>query len=104
MPLDLTGIQTPGTISVSFVLGYMTKGQAPSLRRTRPGRATSTDGKTTVTQASADTGGKSTLIADGEYLYTFGNKVPAGFDATATHRVGDVRQPQPDRIRPRHVL
>jgi OmcA/MtrC family decaheme c-type cytochrome len=86
--LDLAGVQTPGTIGVSFLLAYMPKGQTQFVTyatRTR----TSTDGKTTVTQASADSGGKSVQVADGEYIYTFGNKVPAAaFDATATHRIG----------------
>lgn len=85
--LDLSGVQTPGTINVSFLLAYIPKGQTQYqtyATRTR----TSTDGKTTVTQASADSGGKSVQVGDGEYLYTFGNKVPTTFDTTATHRVG----------------
>ena len=86
LPLDLAGIQTPGTIAVSFVSGHMTKGSTQFTTYATRSR-TNTDGKTTVTQASADSGGKSTPIAEGEYLYTFGNKVPAGFDATVTHRL-----------------
>ena len=86
LPLDFAGIQTPGTIAVSFVLAHMTKGSTQFTTYATRSR-TSTDGKTTVTQASADSGGKSTPIAEGEYLYTFGNKVPAGSDATVTHRL-----------------
>jgi OmcA/MtrC family decaheme c-type cytochrome len=85
--LDLSGVQTPGTISVSFVLASIPKGQTQYVTYATRSR-TSTDGKNTVSQASADSGGKSVQITDGEYLYTFGNKVPAGFDATATHRIG----------------
>jgi len=85
--LDLAGVQTPGTISVSFVLAYMPKG-GPEFRTYATRSRASTDGKTTVTQASADSGGKSVQVADGEYVYTFGNKAPAGWDASATHRVG----------------
>ena len=82
----MPGIQTPGTIVRQLRLGAHDERQTQFTTYATRSR-TSTDGKMTVTQASADSGGKSTQIADGEYLYTFGNKVPAGFDATATHRV-----------------
>ncbi len=85
--LDLAGIQTPGTVTVSFVLAYLPKDKTQFVTYATRSRA-STDGKVTVTQASADSGGKSVQVGDGEYIYTFGNKVPSGFDATATHRVG----------------
>ena len=85
--LDLTGVQTPGAVSVSFVLAYIPKGQTQFLTYATRSR-TSADGKTTISVASADSGGKSQQVADGEYVYTFGNKVPANFDAAATHRVG----------------
>jgi OmcA/MtrC family decaheme c-type cytochrome len=49
---------------------------------------TSTDGKNTVTQATSDSGGTYAQVADGEYVYTFGTKIPTSFDTTATHRVG----------------
>jgi len=85
--LDIAGIQTPGPVTPSFVLAYIPKGQTQYVTYAIRAR-TSADGKNTTNVAAADTGGKSTQIAPGEYLYTFGNKVPAGFDATATHRVG----------------
>ena len=39
-------------------------------------------------QATSDSGGTYTQVADGEYVYTYGTKIPTNFDATATHRVG----------------
>jgi OmcA/MtrC family decaheme c-type cytochrome len=84
--LDLAGIQTPGAITLSFLLASIPKGQKQYVTyatRTR----TSADGKNTVTVATTDSGGKSVQIADGEYLYTFGNKAPGNFDPTATHRI-----------------
>jgi len=85
--LDLAGIQTPGAVSLSFLLAYIPQGQKQYVTYATRSR-TSADGKNTVTVATADTGGKSVQIADGEYLYTFGTKAPATYDASATHRVG----------------
>ena len=39
-------------------------------------------------QATGDTGGTYTKVADGEYIYTFGGKLPAGYDQTVTNTVG----------------
>ena len=85
--LDLAGVQTPGPISASFVLAYIPKGQTQYVTYATRLR-TSADGKTTTNVAAADTGGKSTQVNPGEYVYTFGNKVPSSWDPTATHRVG----------------
>jgi OmcA/MtrC family decaheme c-type cytochrome len=86
--LDLTGVQTPGAVAVSFILAYMPKGQTQFQTYATRAR-TSADGKNTTQVATADTGGNSKQVGNGEYLYTFGNKVPSsGYDPTATHRVG----------------
>jgi OmcA/MtrC family decaheme c-type cytochrome len=85
--LDLAGVQTPGPVSASFVLAYIPKGQSQYVTYATRAR-TSADGKNTTNVATADSGGKNTQVTPGEYLYTFGNKVPSGWDATATHRVG----------------
>jgi len=39
------------------------------------------------TQAAGDSGGTLTTVAVGEYIYTFKNKAPAGFDPTLTNRI-----------------
>jgi OmcA/MtrC family decaheme c-type cytochrome len=83
-PLDLQGIQTPGTLSVRYVAAYIPKGETQYVTyNTR----TSTSGGVTVTQATGDTTGTVTTVALGEYIYKFGLKAPATFDATASHRV-----------------
>jgi OmcA/MtrC family decaheme c-type cytochrome len=86
LPLDLSGIYTPGPISLSFLAAYIPKGQeqyTSYIVRT----ATAPNG-TTAIQAAADSGGSTQIVAIGEYIYTYGKKAPANFDGTLTHRVG----------------
>jgi OmcA/MtrC family decaheme c-type cytochrome len=85
--LDRLGVTTPGAISTSFLIGSIPKGQSQFNSYATRSR-TSTDGKTSVIQATSDSGGTYAQVADGEYVYTYGTKIPASFDATATHRVG----------------
>ena len=85
--LDRTGVVTPGTISSSFLIAYVPKGQEQfSSYVTRT--ATAAVGGATATQAAADSGGTYQTVATGEYIYTFSTKAPAGFDTTASHRIG----------------
>lgn len=87
LPLDQSGVQTPGAVGVSFIAGYVPKGQNQFLTYTTRSR-TSVDGKSTATQAAVDSGGTTKQVAEGEYLYTFKTKAAAGWDASATHRIG----------------
>ena len=85
-PLDRSGVTTPGPISLSFLAAYISKGQeqyTSYIVRT----ATAPSGAK-ATQAAADSGGTTQTVATGEYVYTFSTKAPAGFDASATHRIG----------------
>jgi OmcA/MtrC family decaheme c-type cytochrome len=69
------------------VLGTIPAGQKQYTSYfTRP----ETDPKTgtKANQATYDSGGTYTALADGEYVYTLKGKVPAGFDRHATHSVG----------------
>jgi len=87
-PLDRTGVTTPGVVSLSFVIGYIPKGQEQySSYIVRPVASTTGNG-VTATQAAADSGGTTQTAATGEYIYTFATKAPTDFDATATHRAG----------------
>jgi len=87
LALDIAGIQTPGTISRSLLAAYIPKGQAEYVSySTRV--STAVTGGATAIQASADSGGATQTVAVGEYIYTFKTKAPAGFDATATNRIG----------------
>jgi hypothetical protein len=86
-PLDRLGVTTPGTISTSFLIASIPKGQtqfASYITRT----VTAITGGATATQATTDSGGTYTTIATGEYTYTFATKLPTSFDQTATHRLG----------------
>ncbi|MBL8240796.1 MAG: OmcA/MtrC family decaheme c-type cytochrome [Bryobacterales bacterium] len=86
LPLDRLGITTPGTIGASFILATIPKGE--TLYRSYTTRVqTSPITRVAATQAGADTGGSWAQVADGEYVYTFGTKAPAGYDRTATHTV-----------------
>ena len=87
LPLDRLGVTTPGTVSVSFVVGAIPKGQSQYTSYiTR--QVTSADGKTTATQVTTDSGGTYVANADNSYTYTFHTKAPAGYDPTITHTIG----------------
>ncbi len=87
LPLDITGVQTPGIISPRFLVAYIPKGQS-QFASYIVNTVTAVKGGATATQAAGDSGGTTTTVAVGEYVYTFKNKAPATFDPTATHRVG----------------
>ncbi len=87
LPLDRQDVTTPGTVATSFVAAYIPRGQEDYVAyTTRP--QTSPITGVTATQAAADTGGRYQQVGDGEYVYTFGTKAPAGFDTAATHSIG----------------
>ena len=89
VPLEREGINTPGPVSTSFVLAVLPNdGSYYRAYTTRLKTSTypPTAGKR-ARQASADTGGSHVKVADGEYIYTFGTKLPAGYDRTATHAI-----------------
>jgi OmcA/MtrC family decaheme c-type cytochrome len=90
VPLDREGILTPGAVSSSFVLARIPRdGRFYQAYTTRVKRSTwpATVGKT-ATQAAADTGGSYVKIADGEYDYLFGTRLPSGYERNVTHTVG----------------
>ncbi len=86
LPLDSAGVNTPGTISTSFVAAYIPNGQEQyTAYTTRPATGTVI---ASTNQPGADSGGTVTALGNGAYQYVFGTKAPAGFDATATHTIG----------------
>jgi OmcA/MtrC family decaheme c-type cytochrome len=90
LPLDRDGVFTPGNVATSFVISRIPKGgRFYQAYTTRLKRSTfpATAGKT-ARQAAADTGGRYVKIADGEYDYVFGTRLPAGYERNATHTVG----------------
>jgi OmcA/MtrC family decaheme c-type cytochrome len=90
VPLDRSGTTTPGAISTSFVLARIPKGgrfyQAYTTRLKTSNYAP-TVGKI-ARQASNDTGGRFVTIAEGEYDYVFGTRLPADYQRNATHTIG----------------
>ncbi|MFN7936009.1 MAG: OmcA/MtrC family decaheme c-type cytochrome [Bryobacteraceae bacterium] len=86
VPLDRDGITSPGVISLSFVAAYIPKDGTQYTAYTVRTQTSPINGRSAV-QASADTGGTYTRIAEGEYTYTFGTKLPASADRTATHSI-----------------
>jgi OmcA/MtrC family decaheme c-type cytochrome len=88
VPLDRNGITTPGPVSMSFIAAYIPAGQKEYVAYTTTvANATITNNPPQV-QAANDSGGTFTNNADGDYIYTFKTKAPAGFDATVTHSIG----------------
>jgi OmcA/MtrC family decaheme c-type cytochrome len=86
LPLDRLGVYTPGAISVSFVAAYIPKGASQYVSYTTRAQTSPITGVTAV-QASGDSGGSFEQISEGEYQYTFGTKLPASYDKTATHTI-----------------
>ena len=86
LPLDQAGVLTPGAVSPRFIMAYIPKGQEQYVSYT-VSTATAVVGGATGTQATTDSGGTTTTVATGEYIYTFKTKAPTGWDPTATHRI-----------------
>jgi OmcA/MtrC family decaheme c-type cytochrome len=92
LTLDRLGVNTPGAVSVSFVIGAIPQGAA----KVGSGQyisyithvVTAATGTATATQPTSDSGGTYVANADGSYTYTYGTKAPAGFDPTITTTIG----------------
>jgi OmcA/MtrC family decaheme c-type cytochrome len=87
LPLDRTGVDTPGVVSTSFIVATIPAGQTQYTSYTTRQQTSPING-VTATQAGADTNGVYVKTADGEYQYTFGTKAPSTIDRTATHTIG----------------
>lgn len=89
LPLDRDGITTPGNVSTSFVLAKIPANSdyyQAYTTRTKTSTWPATVGKKSK-QASSDSGGRYEKMADGEYMYTFGYKLPADAEKTTTHTI-----------------
>jgi OmcA/MtrC family decaheme c-type cytochrome len=87
--LDRLGVTTPGTVSSSFVISRIPKASKwhqTYTKRTKTSTYAPTAGKT-ARQSAADSGGSYQTIAEGEYVYTFGTKLPASYEKDATHTI-----------------
>ena len=86
LPLDATGVTTPGTVAISLVAAVLPNNQ--TLYTSYTTRVSAGTLLPAAIQAAADSGGVTTQIAPGQYQYVFKTKAPAGFDQTATHTIG----------------
>jgi OmcA/MtrC family decaheme c-type cytochrome len=86
LPLDRTGVNTPGPVSTTWVAGFIPKGQTDNISLiARPATGTVSG---TVNQPATDAGGAYTQTGDGRYTYRYGTKAPSGFDRTQTVTIG----------------
>jgi OmcA/MtrC family decaheme c-type cytochrome len=87
LPLDASGVNTPGAVALTFFAAYIPKGQAQYVSYTT---ATATGAVLgTVTRPTFETsGGTTTSLGNGQYTYLMKTKAPAGFDATVTTTIG----------------
>src|ERR1039458_5526850 len=81
-PLDRTGVLTPGTIEVDFILAQWNASNYEYINLT-----TSSFGPGLVYPLH-DTGGTWTDVTVGDSKYTFATKLPATFDVTQTVSLG----------------
>lgn len=84
-PLDRAGIDPPGAITASFLVAHIPANATQYVsyitrQRTVSGR--------TVTQATGESNGVWASLGNGEYTYTFSNKLPASYDKSLTHTIG----------------
>jgi OmcA/MtrC family decaheme c-type cytochrome len=87
LPLDRTGVFTPGPVTTSFLVASIPAGQTQFVSYITRLEKDATTGAT-ATQATSDSGGVYTSLADGKYRYTFHTKAPASYEQNATHRIG----------------
>lgn len=86
LPLELTGVNTPGTISVSYMASYIPPGGTEYIPITTRAATGTVSGA--IRQAGADTGGRLTNTGDGQYTYVFATRMPAAVDPASTVSVG----------------
>jgi hypothetical protein len=87
LPLDRSGVMTPGPVSTSFILSYIPAFEESYVAYTTRVQ-TSPITNESATQASTDSGGSYTDLGDGTYMYKFGTEVPTNYDMDVTHTMG----------------
>ena len=86
-PLDRLGVDTPGALSISFILAwYDAQNIQYTAYTTRP--QTSPITHVTEVQASTDSGGTWTDLGIGHARYRFGTVLPVGYPAALTNTLG----------------
>jgi OmcA/MtrC family decaheme c-type cytochrome len=85
LPLDTAGVNTPGTISLSFLAAAIPQGQEQYVSYIT--RAATGAVAASTQQPTSDSGGTTVEVAPGQYTYTYKTKA-TGFDPTATNTIG----------------
>jgi OmcA/MtrC family decaheme c-type cytochrome len=85
-PLDVNGVQTPGPISASFLLGVIPQGETQYVSYINRTVTSSITGDTAVQPTSES--GPLVMLEDGIYQYTLSTQLPDDDDPDATHTVG----------------
>jgi OmcA/MtrC family decaheme c-type cytochrome len=86
LPLDLTGVNTAGVISPSYMASYIPAGGSDYAAVTSRSATGTVSGS--VLQPGVDSGGQLTKTADGAYQYVFATRLPAAVDRASTVTVG----------------
>ena len=85
--LDRLGNETPGPVGTNFVIARIPKGETKYVSYlTRIDGPSSTSGRR-ETQATGENNGTWTPKGNGDYTYTFRNRLPSGYDRTVTHTI-----------------
>ena len=87
LPLDRTGVFTPGPVSTSFVLSYIPALEEAYVAYTTRIQTSPITGNS-AEQASSDSGGSYTELSIGTYKYKFGTVLPEDYQTDATTTVG----------------
>jgi len=86
LPLDASGVTTPGTITLGYIAAVLPNDQEEYTAYTT--HANSGPAVASTNQPGPDSGGVVTNTGPGQYQYVFNTKAAAGFDKTATHTIG----------------
>ncbi len=86
-PIDRAGIQTPGAVSLSYILSWYDAERRDYVAYTVRTQNSPITGDSAV-QASTDSRGTTEDLAMGRIRYTFGTQLPASYDMSVTHTVG----------------
>ncbi|MDX2427775.1 MAG: hypothetical protein QNK22_03715, partial [Xanthomonadales bacterium] len=87
LPLDRTGVYTPGPVSTSFIIANIPAGEEAYYSYTKRVQTSPITGDS-AEQASTDSGGTYTEMSIGTYMYKFATVLPEGYDMGVTHTVG----------------
>ncbi len=86
--LDKDGLNTPGVVTLNFILARIKQGERQYTAYTTRLQPNPTTGRTYL-QGNVDLNGAYTAGADGVYTYTFNTKIATSdFDPNVTHTVG----------------